>query len=203
MHEIASQNCIHSERETRKEVTFPLHPYSAEDEQYRRITANYNTLYRIAYQYTRCHAETEDIVQEVFLKMLETKQQFESDEHCKAWLIRVTINRCKNWLFSVRRFQHVSLEDAEAANLAAPNLSQETELVFTALAQLKPNYRNVLYLYYYEGYSIPEIAKLLRRSQNTISSWLTRGRAKLKEVLHDDESLPQCNGCCDTLKGGN
>lgn len=147
------------------------------------VTAYYDMLLRLAAHHTESGAEAEDIVQDVFVKLLESRKQFRDDEHAKAFLLRAVINRCKDYHKSARRSCNVALSEAEQCE------AQQQDS-FTAVGQamesLRPEYRNVIYLYYYEEYSIKEIARLLGKSSNTVSSWLTRARAQLKEVMTDD-----------------
>ena len=152
---------------------------------------HYNTLLRIAIQHTNNRAEAEDIVQDTFLKLLETGTQFRDDGHAKAFLIRSVINRCKDYCKSARRTRKVALSDTAEHLLPADSggfADDTAQMILDAMQQLRPDFRNVLYLYYYEEYSIREIAAILRKSSNTVSSWLTRARKQLKEVLQDEEN---------------
>lgn len=154
------------------------------------VTAHYNTLLRIAVQHTGSRTEAEDIVQDTFLKLLESGRQFTEQEQAKAFLIRSAVNRCFDYLKSARHKKHIALTDA-AENALPPDSggfrSEETLAVLEAVRALKPEYRNVIYLYYYEEYSIREIAAILHKSSNTVSSWLTRARKQLREVLKDEQ----------------
>lgn len=143
------------------------------------VTEHYNTLLRIAIQHTGSRPEAEDIVQDTFLKLLETGRRFADHEHAKAFLIRSAVNRCFDYLKSARRTRSLALTDAEEHALPPDSggFPEESALaVLEAMQQLRPEYRNVIYLYYYEEYSIKEIAAILRRSSNTVSSWLTRAK---------------------------
>lgn len=159
------------------------------------VTAHYNTLLRIAVQHTGNHVEAEDIVQDTFLKLLETGKQFSAHKDAKAFLIRMTINRCLDYLKSARRTRNISLTEETAQQLSDNGgfVSEDTRALLDAVQTLRPEYRNVIYLYYYEGYSVREIAALLKKRENTVSSWLTRARKHLKEVLHYD-SLSENDG---------
>ena len=153
------------------------------------VVSHYDTLLRIAVQHTGIRAEAEDIVQETFLHLLETDRCFESDAHAKAFLIRACINRCTDYLRSARRRRQIQLTDAQidpALTVPPPDADSLTSEVLAAMQQIRPAYRNVVYLYYYEDYSIREIAQILGKSVNTVSSWLTRARKQLKEVLQDE-----------------
>lgn len=154
------------------------------------VTEHYNTLLRIAVQHTGNRTEAEDIVQDTLLKLLESGKEFRDQEHAKAFLIRSTVNRCFDYLKSARRTRNIALSEAGEDMLPADNGglgSEQTQEVLAAIRTLRPEYRNVIYLYYYEEYSIREIAAILRKSSNTVSSWLTRARDQLRGVLEDEQ----------------
>ena len=139
---------------------------------------------RVAFSNVKNMQDAQDIAQDVFLSVLTKCPQFESEEHEKAWLIRVTINRCKNHVKSFwnRRTEGLS-EDLSY-------LPKEETGVMEAVLALPQNYRNAIHLHYYEGYSINEIAELLHKKPATVGTWLARGRAALKSALKggfDDE----------------
>ena len=122
--------------------------------------------------------DAEDAVQEALLAYHTSGKEFESEEHIRAWLLRVAINKAKNMRMSFWKKHKVSLEDY------MESISFETEQesgLFEAVMELPEKYRVVLHLYYYEDYSIREISKILRRTENTVKSQLSRGRAMLKE----------------------
>ena len=170
------------------------------------VTAHYDTLLRIAIQHTGNRAEAEDIVQDTFLMLLETGKQFSDRAHAKAFLIRAAINRCNDYLKSARRTRNIALTDAEAEKLPPDRggFADETaNLVLETMQQLRPAYRNVIYLYYYEEYSIKEIAAILKKSSNTVSSWLTRARKQMREVLQDEyDDLSEGHAADFHRKGG-
>lgn len=136
-----------------------------------------DTVYRIALAQSHSKVDAEDIVQEVFLKLLTSDKDFESEEHIKAWLIRVTINSSRK-LFSSSWFRKTVplTEDI-------PFETQEHSEVYYALYSLPEKYRIPLYLYYYEDYSVKEIARCLEISEGTVKSQLSRGRERLKLKL--------------------
>jgi len=134
---------------------------------------------RIAYQNCFNKSDSEDIVQEVFFKLIRNIQELKDEEHLKAWLIRVTINLSKDYNKSSWYKKVEPIEEKEASY----NFDTEESEILNELSKLKPIYRNTIYLYYYEGYKINEIAKILDLNENTVSSNLTRARKKLKEVL--------------------
>jgi RNA polymerase sigma-70 factor (ECF subfamily) len=154
------------------------------------VTEHYNTLLRIAVQHTGNRTEAEDIVQDTLLKLLESGKEFRDQEHAKAFLIRSTVNRCFDYLKSARRTRNIALSEAGEDMLPTDNGgigNEQTQEVLAAIRTLRPEYRNVIYLYYYEEYSIREIAAILRKSSNTVSSWLTRARDQLRGVLEDEQ----------------
>ena len=135
-------------------------------------------LYRVAYQYTRNRSEAEDITQDVFVAMLK-KLPFKSEAHLKAWLIRVAINKSINYLKSSRK-KVLSLDE----NIDVEAKHSETDEI-EELQELPEFDRSVIYLYYYEGYSIKEIAKITGKSANSINIRLFRAREKLKTLLEE------------------
>ena len=139
-------------------------------------------LLRIAYRNVKVLADAEDITQEVFLKLILRDEGFESPEHEKAWLIRVTVNKCRDFLKSERHKKEMVLSGGDIDIPAAKEETSNPE-VLEAVKCLPEKYRNVLYLYYYEGRTVPEIARYLRSRDNTVSSWLHRAREQLKNSL--------------------
>ncbi len=171
------------------------------------VTAHYNTLLRIAVQHTGNRAEAEDIVQDTFLRLLETGKRFRDHEHAKAFLIRSAVNRCFDYLKSARHTRNIALTDA-CENTLPPDSggfgNETTQAVLEAMQRLRPEYRNVVYLYYFEEYSIREIAAILKKSSNTVSSWLTRAKKQLREVLQDEQDdLSECDASDHRRKGGD
>lgn len=144
-----------------------------------------DTVLRTAFACTGAYSEAEDITQEVFLSLHSKPQDFTDDEHMKAWLLRVTINRCKNYRKSFRVSRTHSLDDVGEAELQINFTPQESELR-EKIARLPEKYSSVIYLYYYEEYKIKEIAELLGKKENTVSSLLQRARKKLKLELEKE-----------------
>lgn len=154
------------------------------DERIRELVETYSDMVmRIAYQNCFNKSDSEDITQEVFIKLLENAENIKEDEgYLKAWLIRVTVNLCKDynkssWYKKVKGF------DGNESEI--PWEMEELQL-WEELSQLKPVYRNVIYLYYYEGYKTSEIARILKLRENTVSSHLTRARKKLRTILEGE-----------------
>lgn len=152
--------------------------------QARRLVDLYaDMILRISYQYLKQSYDAEDICQTVFLKILTGNHKFDSVEHEKAWIIRTTINTCKDHLRSAFFRRTVALE--EAATMAAPQIPDSA--ILDAVKTLPENYRISIYLYYYEEYSAAEIAAILTKSEATIHQYLSRGRRKLRAYLTDQQ----------------
>ena len=134
-------------------------------------------VFRLCMVNLKNQADAEDVFQTVFMKYTLHNQPFASAEHEKAWLIRITVNACKDLLKSFFRRNTISLEEAAAA------VSPEHAAVLEAVWSLPKDYRDAVYLHYYEGYTAPEIAAILKKNPNTVYTHLTRGRTMLKEIL--------------------
>lgn len=134
-------------------------------------------VYRLAVNYTRSAQEAEDICQSVFLKLLEQPNLTPGKE--KAWLMQVTANECRDLLRSSWWRRTVPLETA------ATEPRGEADETIRLLCTLPPKYRVVLYLHYYEQFTTPEIAKLLKIPTGTVSTRLSRGRDRLKAMLKE------------------
>lgn len=136
-----------------------------------------NLIFRLAYTNLKNHHDAEDVLQDVSVALVRGNPPFEDEKHLKNWIVTATLNRCRDIYRSAWRNRTEPLEDYLA--LQAP----ETQSVMEELWQLPENYRNIIYLYYYEGFTIPEIAEILGKSPNTIGSGLQRARKKLKKIL--------------------
>ena len=146
-----------------------------------RVVNEYATmLLRVAYSQLNNRAEAEDTVQEVLLKYMEKAPIFQSEEHEKAWLLRVTVNHCKNHLASAWFRKRADLDEG------IPALDNEELEVVSAVAALPAKYRAVVHLYYFEGYSTKESAEILHSRPNTVSSRLSRARALLAKALKEE-----------------
>lgn len=156
----------------------------SEQEARRAIERYGNTVRRLCMMHLKNHADTEDIFQTVFLKYVLSSVSFESDEHEKAWLIRVTINACKDLLKSVFRSRTVSLD--QLLDQPAPMPPDHREVLEAVLA-LPKKYRDVVYLHYYEDYTAPEISKILGKNMNTVYTLLTRARQLLRDRLGGED----------------
>jgi RNA polymerase sigma-70 factor (ECF subfamily) len=141
---------------------------------------------RLAFMYLRNHSDAEDATQEIFLKLFRINPLFNSEGHIKAWLTTVTSNYCKDILKSMW-CKKVSLQH----EIFLPIPDDNKREVIKQVMNLPQKYRDVIYLYYYEGYSSSEIAGLLSEKESTIRTRLKRGRerlkTKLKGVFYDEE----------------
>ena len=144
----------------------------------------YQLIYRVAFSQVKNHADAEDITQEVFLKIIRHDMRYQSMEHERAWIVRVTVNLCRDLLKSKWHRTSVSMEDvSEAQRGSCENFTEIQDDMMWAVLQLPEKYRNCLYLFYYEDYSIKEIAQSLEMPENTVKTNLKRGRQALKEFL--------------------
>ncbi|MFR3962151.1 RNA polymerase sigma factor [Eubacterium ventriosum] len=144
-----------------------------------------NNVYKIAVSYCNNRSDAEDIVQNVFIKLLKSKEKFKDDEHVKRWLIRVAINESKNMNTSFWRKRIVPLEDPEPI-INTRDKSDEKAVLLGAVMKLKEKNRIVVQLYYYEGYSVKEIAEILRIKETTVQTRLMRARNALREIVKED-----------------
>lgn len=156
--------------------------YGWNEEEFKEIYNQYfNMIYRISLIYLKNTEEAEDIVQEVFLKLIDKERSFNSEEHMKAWLIGVTKNACKDINKSFWKSRRVDIK-------SLPELTNEKKdpdlyYVLEELLLLPDKYKIVLYLFYYEDYYVKDISKILNRKESTIQTQLLRGRKLLKNKL--------------------
>lgn len=127
-------------------------------------------------------ADADDVTQEVFLKLYTYEKNFESDEHIKAWLIRVTANSSKNLLKANTRRLFVPIESVKEIPAEADS---ENELL-SLIMKMKTDNRFVLYMHYYEGYSVKDISKILGIKESAVTSRLYRGRKQLERLLRKE-----------------
>lgn len=152
-----------------------------EEEATRAVEIYGDMVRRLCVLHLKNRQDTEDVFQTVFLKYLLHDAPFASKEHEKAWLVRVTVNACRDVLRSFFRKSSVPLELAE--ELSA---EEEDREMLRAVLELPPKYKDAVYLYYYEGYSAAEIGKILQKKENTVYTWLARGREILRQRLGGD-----------------
>lgn len=141
-----------------------------------------NDIYRLSYSYTKNISDSDDIVQNVFIKLYKKQELLtKKEEEIKKWLIRITINECKTILLSSWKKKITSLTDKEE-NIKSEITSNE---ILDAVLQLPKKYRIVTFLYYYENYKIKEISEILKISETNIQTRLQRARKQLKEILKE------------------
>ncbi|MDO5388240.1 MAG: sigma-70 family RNA polymerase sigma factor [Clostridia bacterium] len=142
-----------------------------------------NMILRLSYTYLKSIADAEDAVQDVFLKIVEKMPNFNDETHEKLWIVRTTINICKNKLKLFWNKNVYSIDNVK--EIASFDKYNEDSEVLKAVMALPEKYRTVIYLYYYEEYSTPEIAKLINKNESTVRSLLHRAREKLKSSLKE------------------
>ena len=138
-------------------------------------------IYRIAYQNTSSFEDAEDILQEVSIALVTKDAPLDDEVYLKRWLIRVTINKCRDLYRLQKTIETVPLQEQEQL------LAREHSSVMEEIQQLPEMYRTIIYLYYYENYTLKEIAATLRKSINTVSSGLQRARKKLRNILTEED----------------
>jgi len=151
-----------------------------------------DTVYRICFSYMKNAADTEDMVQETFLKLMTHGQQFQSQNHEKAWLIVTAANTCKDELRRwKRRLKHIHSQPTPEYTI-----SESYQGMLDAILALPAKYKDVVYLHYYEGYRTTEIANMLHRPESTVRNQLSRARKMLKKtqgIGGDDNHVEQRN----------
>ncbi len=152
----------------------------SEEDAERAIEMYADTVRRICMVHLKNYPDTEDIFQTVFLKYVLHSEPFESEAHKKAWIIRVTINACKDLLKSFFRTKTVPLDQVGEIPRRDPGGGND---IFEAVLSLPSKYKDVVYLYYYEEYSAVEIGRILGKKVNTVYTLLARARTLLKERL--------------------
>ncbi len=145
-------------------------------------------LYAAAFNITRQRQDAEDAVQEALLRLYRSDKEFESEEHVKAWLIRVTINIAKSTCTSFWHRNRVPYEDYMDE---IPFEEKSDRDLMEAVLSLPDKYRIIVHLYYYEGYKTREIADTLKLSENTVKTRLLQSRKLLKNKLEgwQDEDI--------------
>ena len=150
------------------------------NEQYACLVNKYiNTVFRIALNYLKNKADAEDVCQNVFLALLTEKKDFQSDDHLRNWLVRVTVNECKKQLRSPWHRRESLSDHIPSIPFADP---QHSDLYYSVMA-LPVHYRVPLYLHYYEGYSTEEIGNILSLPGTTVRTRLRRARGLLQKEL--------------------
>lgn len=155
------------------------------DREFTDLTAKYmDMVYRVALNCVKAPADADDVTQNVMLRLCRARETFRGEEHVKAWLIRVAVNESKRLLSAPWRVRTVALDQAAAHSAAGAGEGRE---LLEAVAALPGKYRLPLYLHYYEGYRVEEIARLTGRLPSTIQTRLARGRERLKRMLTQEE----------------
>ena len=148
---------------------------------------DHDMVYRLALSYTRSRQDAEDLVQTVFLKLLEGKHPPQCGKE-KAWLAQVTVNASRDLLRSAQRRRSEPMDEE------IPFTDETDQTLYAAVMALPPKYRVVMHLHYYEGYSLAETAKLLRVGVSAVSMRLHRARNLLRSALeeeNDGKAIPE------------
>lgn len=156
----------------------------SEQEVNRAVEQYADMVRRLCMIHLKNHADTEDIFQTVFLKYALSSVLFESAEHEKAWILRVTVNACKDLLKNFFRSRTVSLDDIMEQPAVMP---QDHREVLEAVLSLPVKYKDAVYLHYYEEYTAPEISRILGKNVNTVYTILNRSKQLLREKLGGEE----------------
>ena len=162
--------------------------YEKEDEYKKEIagviTEYSDMLFRICFLILKNEQDTQDVLQDTFIKYMEKKPKFASEELRKAWLITVSQNKCRDFLRFHKRHQYVELSCVEEI-LQIEEISKDID--FKLFWKMKASYKTVIILHYIEGYSVKEIAGMLKITENAVKKRLQRGRMELKELLDEQE----------------
>ncbi len=138
-------------------------------------------VYRVAYTYMKNTYDSEDAAQEAFIRLARCSRSFQNERELKSWMLVTVSNVCKDML---RRRQRQDLNLDDYPELSAP-MDEKQELL-RAILDLPDKYKSVIYLYYFEGYAVKEIAKVTRQTEGTVKSWLFRARKLLKQSLKEE-----------------
>ena len=150
--------------------------------QFEQVVRKYNhTVVAVCVMRLKNFADAEDCFQNTFVRLFNNSPEFQCEDHLKAWLIRVSINECKNYIRKNRKF--LSLEDRPDT---AVDFDKNSSDISWALVELEEKYRDVMYLYYVEQYKVDEISEILGHKPNTVKTLLKRGREKLKTIYGGD-----------------
>lgn len=148
-----------------------------------------NMVYRISFHYFGNREDAEDVSQDVFIKLYSSNIKVEVEEEVKAWLIRVTTNTCHSYFRNPFRKKKAEIDEKKIENIIDTGSSEQKivnrKVIMDAVLSLPEHYRIVVYLFYYEEYSIHQISNILKIKETTIQTRLSRARVKLKDVLAD------------------
>ena len=137
---------------------------------------------RLAYSYLKTREDAEDVVQDTLIRLMQSGEIFENEEHMKAWMLRVAANLCKDILKSSRRQKEVVMVEGYEEGVEDEYNTGEND-VMKAVMSLPEKYRSVIHLYYFEEYATKEIAVIMGKKEATVRSLLKRGREKLESIL--------------------
>ena len=147
------------------------------------VTVYSRIIYRLAFGCTGNRFDAEDVVQDTFLRLFHYKKPFVDEEHKKAFLLRVASNLCKDLYKSAWFRKRITLDE----NIPADDCFVESEnILHEYVLKLKPKNRSVIFLFYYEGYSVTQIAGILKISETAVTTRLNRARSQLKDNLTND-----------------
>ena len=154
-----------------------------------RIMEYYSdSIYRMSYFVLQNDQDAQDILQETLIKYMQKAPDFQSESHEKAWLLRVANNLCKDMLRFQKRNRHTDIEELTESYADTAELARtETRELITQVFTLPSKYKQVIYLHYYEGYSVKEIATILKISEGAVKKRLERGRNQLRLILEEDK----------------
>lgn len=139
-----------------------------------------NSIIRLTYSYLHNMSDAEEILQDTLVRFLKNAPEFENEDHEKAWLLRVAANLSKNRI----EYNKIRYTDELRDTLAAEQ-REDLSFVWEAVRELPVRYREVIHLFYYEGYSTAQIGTILKMKEATVRSSLSRGRGKLREILKE------------------
>lgn len=150
-----------------------------------------NSIYRMSYFILQSDQDAQDVLQETLLKYMQKAPDFHSKEHEKAWLLRVANNLCKDMLRFQKRNRYVDWNDLQEQEQGSGIGGQDNNdpaniQLLAQIFMLAEKYKRVIYLHYYEGYSVKEMAVILRISEGAVKKRLERGRSRLREILEED-----------------
>lgn len=142
-----------------------------------------NNLYAAAFNICQNQMDAEDVVQETFVQYYTTKKEFENEQHIRAWLLRIAINKAKNCCRTFWKKNKCALEDYMET---LPFPDTQSRSLFEEVMKLPDKYRIVIHLFYYEDYTVREIAEILKLSESNVKVRLSRGRTLLREALKEE-----------------
>ena len=150
-------------------------------QEYERLAEKYlDSIYRVAVNSCKHHADAEDVVQNTFVKLWERTESFADEEHARKWLIRVAVNECNSLWRSGWKRRTAYLEEMTAEPVYQ---TAEKSGMYYVVRELPPKYRQIVYLHYYEEYSIREIAEIMHLSETAVKTRLLRARQKIKSAM--------------------